>query len=77
MMWSTTLANLKENLNKIALDVHDEDDDDGVDYDRQSEISNSRYSSYSDRRFSGRSVSSVANGLDSTSSSEVIMINVI
>lgn len=73
-MWSTTLANLKENLNKIALDVHDDDDDDGDDYERLSEISNSRNSSYSDRRFSlnhGRSVSPVANGLDSTSSSEI------
>lgn len=26
-MWST-IANLKENINKIALDVHDDDDDD-------------------------------------------------
>jgi hypothetical protein len=26
-MWST-IANLKENLNKIALDVHDDDDED-------------------------------------------------
>ncbi|KAL9234505.1 hypothetical protein vseg_009372 [Gypsophila vaccaria] len=29
-MWSS-IANLKENLNKIALDVHDDDDDDGDD----------------------------------------------
>ncbi|XP_071691103.1 golgin candidate 4-like [Rutidosis leptorrhynchoides] len=72
MMWSTTLANLKENLNKIALDVHDDDNDEKEDdYERQSEISNSRYSSYSDRRFSGRSVSSIANGIDSTSTSEI------
>ncbi|MCH89012.1 golgin candidate 3-like, partial [Trifolium medium] len=28
-MWST-IANLKENLNKIALDVHDDDEDDAV-----------------------------------------------
>ncbi|KAI3829253.1 hypothetical protein L1987_03371 [Smallanthus sonchifolius] len=73
MMWSTTLANLKENLNKIALDVHD--DDDGDDYQRLSEISDSRNSSYSDRRFPlnhGRSVSPIANGLDSTSSSSEI-----
>ncbi|KAI3703184.1 hypothetical protein L1987_73082 [Smallanthus sonchifolius] len=72
MMWSTTLANLKENLNKIALDVHH--DDDGDDYQRLSEISDSRNSSYSDRRFPlnhGRSVSPIANGLDSTSSSEI------
>ncbi|XP_076943027.1 golgin candidate 4-like [Bidens hawaiensis] len=32
-MWSTTaLANLKENLNKIALDVHDDDDDHSYSY---------------------------------------------
>lgn len=76
-MWSTTLANLKENLNKIALDVHDEDDDDEAD--KRSEISNSRYSfSFSDRRFSHNSARSVsvsdspvANGFDSPSNSEI------
>ncbi|KAI7735329.1 hypothetical protein M8C21_029746, partial [Ambrosia artemisiifolia] len=60
MMWSTTLANLKENLNKIALDVHDDDD---------------HYPEISDRRLSLNhrlSVSPIANGtLDSTSSSEL------
>ncbi|KAK1418666.1 hypothetical protein QVD17_27811 [Tagetes erecta] len=72
-MWSTNLAHLKENLSKIALDVHD-DDDDGDDYQNLSEISGSRNSSYSDRRFSlnhARSVSPVANGFDSTSFSEI------
>lgn len=76
-MWSTTLANLKENLNKIALDVHDEDDDDEAD--KRSEISNSRDSfSFSDRRFSHNSARSVsvsdspvANGFDSPSNSEI------
>ncbi|KAI3791024.1 hypothetical protein L2E82_04559 [Cichorium intybus] len=81
MMWSTTLANLKENLNKIALDVHDDDDDDGGDdYEKLSEISNSRNSSFSDRRNSlnhGRGFPPVANGLDSTSNSEVIAITVV
>lgn len=75
-MWSTTLANLKEDLNKIALDVHDDDDDDddGDEYERLSEISNSRNSSFSDRRFSrnhGRSASPMVNGLDSTSNLEI------
>ncbi|KAI3493451.1 hypothetical protein L1887_41841 [Cichorium endivia] len=74
-MWSTTLANLKENLNKIALDVHDDDDDDGGDdYEKLSEISNSRNSPFSDRRNSlnhGRGVRPIANGLDSTSNSEI------
>ncbi|GAV69909.1 hypothetical protein CFOL_v3_13409 [Cephalotus follicularis] len=63
-MWGT-IANLKENLNKIALDVHDDDD----------EIYGSRNgddSSVSDRRNSHRfahskpvSPSPVANGIDS------------
>ncbi|KAK9068323.1 hypothetical protein SSX86_012434 [Deinandra increscens subsp. villosa] len=73
-MWGTTLANLKENLNKIALDVHDDDDDDGDGYQRPPEISDSRNASYSDRRFSrnhGRSVSPISNGIDSTSCSEI------
>ncbi|XP_021969284.1 golgin candidate 4 isoform X2 [Helianthus annuus] len=68
MMWSTTLANLKENLNKIALDVHD-DDDDGDHYHRPSDLSDS------DRRFSLNhrpSASPLANGLDSTYSSSEI-----
>lgn len=77
-MWSTNLANLKENLNKIALDVHDDDDeDDADDYEKLSEIPNSRNSSFSDRRVSlnhGRNFSPIANGLDSTSNSEVIAI---
>ncbi|GKB21247.1 hypothetical protein Tco_0855170, partial [Tanacetum coccineum] len=68
-MWSTTLANLKENLNKIALDVHDDEDND-YDDDRLSEISNNDQRRYSinNRR---RSVSPVvANGFDSNSQIE-------
>ncbi|KAL4568036.1 hypothetical protein LXL04_023636 [Taraxacum kok-saghyz] len=61
---------------QVALDVHDDDgDNDGDDY--ESEISNSRNSSFSDRRTSlnhGRSFSPMANGHDSTSNSEVIAI---
>lgn len=62
-MWST-IANLKENLNKIALDVHDEDEEDE--------------SSVSDRRnsngfagFKSGIVSPLANGVDRVSFSEV------
>nr|GEZ09643.1 hypothetical protein [Tanacetum cinerariifolium] len=69
-MWSTTLANLKENLNKIALDVHDDEDNDYDDDDRLSEISNNDQMRYSinNRR---RSVSPVvANGFDSNSQIE-------
>ncbi|GJU81587.1 hypothetical protein Tco_1283952 [Tanacetum coccineum] len=45
MMWSTTLANLIENLSKIALDVHDNDFED--EDDRLSEISNNDQRGYS------------------------------
>lgn len=70
-MWSTTLANWKENLNKIALDVHDDDDED-----EELSIYNNRQDS--DRRISHSfarspsvSNSPVANGFDSPSNSEV------
>jgi len=52
MMWSS-IENLKQNLNKIALDVHDDDDDD----DEELEIhasSNGYDSPVSDRRNSHR-----------------------
>lgn len=71
IMWSTTLANWKENLNKIALDVHDDDDED-----EELSIYNNRQDS--DRRISHSfarspsvSNSPVANGFDSPSNSEV------
>uniref|UniRef100_A0A5B7BAA0 Golgin candidate 4 n=1 Tax=Davidia involucrata TaxID=16924 RepID=A0A5B7BAA0_DAVIN len=74
MMWSS-IANLKENLNKIALDVHDDDDDEEL------EIYNSHNredSSLSDRRISHNfahsksgSYSPVANGFDSPYNSEI------
>ncbi|KAM7508610.1 hypothetical protein LguiA_019063 [Lonicera macranthoides] len=70
-MWSTTLANWKENLNKIALDVHDDDDED-----EELSIYNNRQDS--DRRISHSfarspsvSNSPVANGFDSPSNSEI------
>ncbi|XP_059634279.1 golgin candidate 4 isoform X2 [Cornus florida] len=70
MMWSS-IANLKENLNKIALDVHDDDDEEEA-----LEIYNSRDlrdSSVSDRRISHSSASHspVANGFDSPYISEI------
>ncbi|KAA8520693.1 hypothetical protein F0562_015035 [Nyssa sinensis] len=73
MMWSS-IANLKENLNKIALDVHEDDDE-------ELEIYNSRDredSSLSDRRISHNfahsksdSHSPVVNGFDSAYTSEI------
>ncbi|KAL5792317.1 hypothetical protein ACOSP7_000911 [Xanthoceras sorbifolium] len=74
-MWGT-IANLKENLNKIALDVHDDDDDE-----EEFKIYGSRNgddSSVSDRRNSHRfahsmsvSRSPVSNGIDSPHNPEV------
>ncbi|KAK1376802.1 Golgin candidate 4 [Heracleum sosnowskyi] len=70
MMWSSSLASFKENLNKIAQDVHDDDDeyDDSAIYN-----SNDRNDSpVSNRRFSDRSVSySNSNGFDSAHDSEI------
>ncbi|KAK1376730.1 Golgin candidate 3-like [Heracleum sosnowskyi] len=70
MMWSSSLASFKENLNKIAQDVHDDDDE----YD-DSSIYNSNdrnVSPVSNRRFSDRSFSySNSNGFDSAHDSEI------
>lgn len=72
-MWSTRLASLKENLNKISQDVHDDDDD----YEDSSIYnSNDRNDSpVPNRRFSDRSFSysnsPVSNGFDSAHNSEV------
>lgn len=71
-MWSTSLASFKENLNKIAQDVHDDDDE----YEDSSIYnSNDRNDSpVSNRRFSDRSFSnSYSNGFDSAHDSEVYM----
>ncbi|KAK1376779.1 hypothetical protein POM88_032972 [Heracleum sosnowskyi] len=71
MMWSSSLASFKENLNKIAQDVHDDDDE----YDDSSIYnSNDRNDSpVSNRRFSDRSFSySNSNGFDSAHDSELI-----
>ncbi|KAL8111266.1 golgin candidate 3 [Apium graveolens] len=73
MMWSASLASLKENLNKIAQDVHDSDDD----YENSSIYnSNDRNDSpVSNRRFSDRSFSysnsPLSNGFDSAHNSEI------
>ncbi|KAK1376744.1 Golgin candidate 3-like [Heracleum sosnowskyi] len=67
MMWSSSLASFKENLNKIAQDVHDEYDDSSI-YN-----SNDRNDSpVSNRRFSDRSFSySNSNGFDSAHDCEI------
>ncbi|KAF3439948.1 hypothetical protein FNV43_RR18226 [Rhamnella rubrinervis] len=76
MMWST-IANLKENLNKIAQDVHDEDDDD-EDLEIYGSMNGREASPVSDRRNShsfahSKSVlrSPRANGIDSTYNPEI------
>lgn len=71
-MWGN-IANLKENLNKIALDVHDEDEDE-EDF-KIHGSGNEDHSSVSDRRNSYRyahSQSPVSNGIDSPCNPEVL-----
>ncbi|WRX10538.1 hypothetical protein QQP08_003025 [Theobroma cacao] len=72
-MWSS-IANLKENLNKIALDVHDDDDEELEIYGS----GNGDHSPFFDRRNSNRfahskpvSLSPVANGIDSPFNFEI------
>lgn len=75
-MWGT-IANLKENLNKIALDVHEGDSDD----DEELTISgsgNGDVTSVSDRRNSHRFAKSVSrsplpNGIDLPRNPEVFL----
>ncbi|TYI54905.1 hypothetical protein E1A91_D11G105200v1 [Gossypium mustelinum] len=71
-MW-TSIANLKENLNKITLDVHGDDDEELEIYGSE----NGRHSTFSDRRNSHTfahskpvSFSSLASGIDSPFNSE-------
>ncbi|XP_052480221.1 golgin candidate 3 isoform X1 [Gossypium raimondii] len=71
-MW-TSIANLKENLNKIKLDVHGDDDEELEIYGSE----NGRHSTFSDRRNSHTfahskpvSFSSLASGIDSPFNSE-------
>lgn len=81
-MWGT-IANLKENLNKIALDVHD-DEDEEEEEEEELKIYDSRSrenSSVSDRRNSRRFAHSksiarspVSNGTDSLPNTEVLLL---
>ncbi|XWS46161.1 hypothetical protein CRYUN_Cryun14cG0039900 [Craigia yunnanensis] len=70
----SSIANLKDNLNKIALDVHDDDDEELEIYG----LGNGDHSPFFDRRNSHRfahsrpvSLSPVANGIDSPFNSEI------
>ncbi|KAA3475231.1 Golgin candidate 4-like protein [Gossypium australe] len=72
-MW-TSIANLKENLNKITLDVHGDDDEELEIYGSE----NGRHSTFSDRRNSHTfapskpvSFSPLASGIDSPFNSEI------
>jgi hypothetical protein len=77
MMWNS-IANLKENLNKIALDVHDDNDEDEDELEIYASRNGFEDSSVSDRRNShsfahSKSVSRppVPNGIDSAYNFEV------
>lgn len=74
-MWGT-IANLKENLNKIAQDVHDDEDDSN--FEIYAAINGGETTPLSDRRNSHGSARSrlfsnspLANGIDPTNSPEV------
>lgn len=74
-MWST-IANLKENLNKIAQDVHDDEDDEDLEiYGSANGVVASpvsgRRNSHSFARSVSVSRSPLANGFDSAHSPEV------
>ncbi|KAL6290373.1 hypothetical protein ACE6H2_007883 [Prunus campanulata] len=75
-MWST-IANLKENLNKMAQDVHDEDDED-EEFEIYASLNEAQASSISDRRNShsfahskSPSRSPIPNGIDSFINPEI------
>ncbi|KAF7139616.1 hypothetical protein RHSIM_Rhsim07G0009400 [Rhododendron simsii] len=74
MMWSS-IANVKENLHKIALDVHDDDDDEALEIynspDRNGHLSTDRRSSHSFAHSSPASHSPLSNGFGSPYNSEV------
>lgn len=79
-MWGT-IANLKENLNKIALDVHDDDDDDeifqaygaGSPANGDNHVVSDRRSSHGSTRSKLGIRSPLANGFDHASLHEVIL----
>ncbi|KAF5464372.1 hypothetical protein F2P56_014451 [Juglans regia] len=74
MMWNS-IANLKESLNKIALDVHDDDDGELQIYVSRNRVDDSpvsdRRSSHSFAHSNSVSRSPVANGIDSPSNFEI------
>ncbi|KAE9460137.1 hypothetical protein C3L33_07916, partial [Rhododendron williamsianum] len=74
MMWSS-IANVKENLHKIALDVHDDDDDEALEIynspDRSGHLFTDRRSSHSFAHSSPASHSPLANGFGSPYNSEI------
>ncbi|KAG6730154.1 hypothetical protein I3842_01G065900 [Carya illinoinensis] len=74
MMWNS-IANLKESLNKIALDVHDDDDGELEIYVSRNRVDDSpvsdRRSSHSFAHSNSVSRSPVANGIDSPSDFEI------
>ncbi|KAF7144047.1 hypothetical protein RHSIM_Rhsim05G0209700 [Rhododendron simsii] len=75
MMWSS-IANLKENLHKITLDVHNDDGDEGLDIynlsDRKGHLHTDRRFPYCFAHSSPASHSPMANGFDSPYNDEVL-----
>lgn len=78
-MWGT-IANFKENLNKIALDVHDDDDDEilreygtGIPANGENSAVSGRRSSLGSGSSKSGTRSPLANGIDLVSLSEVIL----
>ncbi|KAI4328852.1 hypothetical protein L6164_021175 [Bauhinia variegata] len=73
-MWST-IANLKENFNKIALDVHEDDDEEELEINGRTNEENSpltdRRNSHSFARAKSVSSALVTNGIDPTYTSEI------
>lgn len=79
MMWST-IANLKENLNKIAQDVHDDDENveefgiDGFVNGREVTPVSDRRNSHSFSHLKSFSPSPLSNGVDSPINPEVRLL---
>ncbi|KAK4411454.1 Golgin candidate 3 [Sesamum angolense] len=82
-MWSS-VANLKESLSKIALDVHDEDDEELPIYTSSSSDQFDNGNSVSERRISRnftrsrmQTHSSIGNGFDSSLNHEWLLVNLV
>lgn len=75
------MANLKESLSKIALDVHDDDDEELSLYTTPPRVQSENGSSGSERRRSRNSTapthSPIVNGYDSPSNHEVSRIHLL